>query len=217
MRELIDFVLHVDHYLAGIIDDMGIWTYAILFLIIFCETGLVVTPFLPGDSLLFAAGALAATTVMNVHLLFILLLVAAIIGDATNYNIGKYVGPRVFTTRSRLIKREHLERTRDFFERHGGKTIIMARFMPIIRTFAPFVAGIGEMRYVRFATFNVVGGVLWVAGFLYGGYFFGNLPFVEENFSLVILVIIILSLLPPVIEYLRSRSSGSRAVEATKP
>jgi len=215
MYELIDFILHVDLYLAGIIEDMGLWTYAILFLIVFCETGLVITPFLPGDSLLFAAGALAATTVLNVHLLFAVLLVAAIIGDATNYNIGKFVGPRVFTTRSRLIKREHLDRTRVFFERHGGKTIIIARFMPIIRTFAPFVAGIGEMQYVRFAMFNVIGGLLWVSSFLYAGYFFGNLPVVKDNFSLVVLVIIILSLLPPVIEFLRDRSGKSRA-EAAK-
>lgn len=214
MHELIDFILHVDLYLAGIIADMGLWTYAILFFIVFCETGLVVTPFLPGDSLLFAAGALAATTVMNVHLLFVVLLVAAIIGDATNYNIGRYIGPRVFTTRSKLIKREHLERTREFFDRHGGKTIIIARFMPIIRTFAPFVAGIGEMHYARFATFNVVGGLLWVASFIYAGYFFGNLPVVKDNFSLVVLVIIVLSLLPPVIEFLRSRSGKARTTAA---
>jgi membrane-associated protein len=205
IHALADFFLHLEEHLNAILAQYGGWTYLILFLIIFCETGLVVTPFLPGDSLLFATGAIAANGPLDVRLLFVLLSIAAIAGDTVNYWIGSLVGPRVFTERSRFFKREHLERTHRFYERHGGKTIILARFMPIIRTFAPFVAGIGSMTYLKFLAYNVVGGIVWIGLFLALGYFFGNLPFVEKNFSLVILAIIIVSILPGVIEFIRER------------
>jgi membrane-associated protein len=177
----------------------------LLFFIIFLETGFVVTPFLPGDSLLFAAGAFAGMGWLNVSLLFFLLAIAAILGDTVNYWIGHYIGPRAFSGNIRFLKQEHLIRTHEFYEKHGGKTIVLARFVPIIRTFAPFVAGIGAMSYGRFVTYNVVGGIAWVALFSFGGYFFGNIPFVKENFTLVILGIIFVSLLPPIIEYLKVR------------
>jgi membrane-associated protein len=203
----IDLFLHLDRHLNEIIQDYGIWTYLILFLIIFCETGLVVTPLLPGDSLLFAAGALAATTgsPLNVIILFVLLTIAAILGDTANYWIGSIVGPRAFTSKSRFLKREYLTRTHEFYEKYGGKTIIIARFVPIVRTFAPFVAGIGSMTYWRFLLYNVVGGVLWVAICVFAGYVFGNIPFVKNNFSLVVLAIIFISILPGLIEYIRHR------------
>lgn len=203
----IDFLLHMDHYLNMIIEWAGLWTYAVLFLVIFIETGLVVTPFLPGDSLLFAAGALAATAahVLDVKLLFVLMAVAAVLGDTANYWIGHYFGPKVFTTESRWFKREYLLRTQAFYDKHGGKTIFLARFIPIIRTFAPFVAGIGKMRYGYFISYNIFGGIVWTAMFIFGGYFFGNVPFVKENFSVVVIAIILISLMPPVIEYLRNR------------
>jgi membrane-associated protein len=205
LRQFVDLFLHLDAHLSEVISAYGVWTYAILFLIVFLETGVVVTPFLPGDSLLFAAGTFAALGALDVRLLFVLLTVAAIIGDTLNYAIGNYIGPRAFTGQFRLLKREHLERTQAFYDRHGGKTIILARFVPIVRTFAPFVAGVGTMHYARFISYNVVGAVTWVALFTFGGYFFGNIPAVRANFTLVILAIVGLSVLPMVLEYLRSR------------
>lgn len=216
LHDAIGVFMHLDEHLNNILAQYGTWTYGILFAIIFCETGLVVTPFLPGDSLLFATGALAAGGGLKIELLFMLLSAAAILGDTVNYWIGAYVGPRAFTSGSRLLKREYLERTHRFYEKHGGKTIIIARFVPIIRTFAPFVAGIGTMTYWRFLTYNVVGGLLWITTFLLGGYKFGNLPAVKENFSLVILGIIVVSVLPGVFEYWRHRREvrAERAAEA---
>ncbi len=201
----IDFVLHIDHYLDLIIRSVGAGTYAVLFLIIFIETGLVVMPFLPGDSLLFAAGAFSAKGSLSILPLWLMLMAAAIIGDSVNYWIGNKVGSRVFEHETRWVKREYLERTQKFYEKHGGKTILLARFVPIVRTFAPFVAGIGKMRYSYFLTYNIVGGALWVTLFLWGGYFFGGLPFVENNFSFVIIAIILISVLPAVWETLKAR------------
>jgi membrane-associated protein len=206
IKDFIDILLHLDKHLAGIIQQYGVWTYLILFLIIFCETGLVVTPILPGDSLLFATGAFAATGALDLVTILILLTVAAILGDTVNYWIGSYIGPKAFQyEKSRLFKKEYLIRTHEFYEKHGGKTIIIARFMPIIRTFAPFVAGIGKMTYSKFLMYNVSGGILWIGLFVLGGYFFGNIPFVKKNFTLVILAIIILSILPGVIEFIRHK------------
>jgi membrane-associated protein len=204
LKGLIDIFLHLDRHLGEIIRDYGVWTYAILFLIIFCETGLVVTPFLPGDSLLFAAGTFAALGSLDVHWMFVLLAVAAILGDTVNYWIGSYIGPRAFTGNYRFLKKEYLDRTHRFYEKHGGKTIILARFIPIIRTFAPFVAGIGAMNYGRFLVYNVVGGIVWVGLFLYLGYFFGTISFIKENFSIAVLAIIFLSVLPIIYEVFRS-------------
>ncbi len=207
----IDIVIHLDKYLDLIIRDYGVWTYAILFLIIFCETGLVVTPILPGDSLLFAAGTLAAGSSLDVGLLFSLLSVAAITGNTVNYWIGYHIGPKVFHRKNvRFMNREYLERTHKFYERHGGKTIIIARFIPIIRTFAPFVAGLGFMTYWRFMAYNIAAGIAWIAVFVFGGYFFGNLQVIKRNFSLVILAIIIVSMLPAVIEFLRHKYRSLR-------
>lgn len=205
IKFLIDFVLHLDVYLSEIIRDYGSWTYAILFLVIFLETGFVVTPFLPGDSLLFAAGTFAALGALNPIYLFLLLVVAAILGDTINYSIGAYIGPRAFSGDIKFLKKEHLDKTQAFYEKHGGKMIILARFIPIIRTFAPFVAGIGTMRYRNFIFFNVVGGIAWVAIFISLGYFFGNIPFVQKNFELVILAIIFISFLPPIWEVIKAR------------
>jgi len=208
---ILDFMLHLDVHLGGLIQTYGGWTYLILFGIIFAETGFVVTPFLPGDSLIFAAGAFAGLGLLNPWLIFLLLTTAGILGDSVNYAVGHAIGPRVFRQDMRLLKREYLDRTHAFYEKHGGKTIILARFIPIIRTFAPFVAGVGAMTYPRFITFNVVGAVLWVGIFTTLGYFFGNLPAVEENFTLVILAIIFLSVLPPIIEFLRERAKSKQA------
>jgi len=203
---LLDFFIHLDKHLHLIIQQYGFWTYLILFLIIFCETGLVVTPILPGDSLLFAAGAFAAGGSLHPEWLFLLLSLAAVAGDTVNYAIGAFVGPKVFSQeKSRFFKKEYLDRTHHFYEKYGMKTIILARFVPIVRTFAPFVAGIGRMTYWRFLSYNIVGGIAWIAIFVYGGYFFGNLPFVSQNFTLIILAIIILSILPGVIEILHQR------------
>jgi membrane-associated protein len=202
---ILDYFLNLDTHLSTLIESYGLWTYLILFAIIFAETGFVITPFLPGDSLIFAAATFAGLGVLNPWLIFGLLTIAGILGDGVNYAIGHAVGPRVFREDVRFLKREYLDKTHEFYERHGGKTIIFARFMPIIRTFAPFVAGVGAMTYSRFVVFNVVGAVLWVGLFTALGYFFGNIPAVEENFTLVILVIIGLSVLPPIIEYLRGR------------
>lgn len=210
--ELIDFILHVDRHLTEFVAANGIWVYALLFLIVFVETGFVVMPLLPGDSLLFAAGAIAATGAMDPAVLCLLLFVAAALGDTVNYHIGHYIGPKVFEHENRFIKREYLLQTRAFFERHGGKTIIIARFMPIIRTFAPFVAGVGAMQYQRFLLFNLVGAALWVVSFVVLGYYFGNLPVVKENFTLVIFAIIGISVMPGVIAWARhkldARSQG---------
>ena len=209
ISQIIDFFLHLDKHLAEIISTYGTWTYLILFMIIFMETGLVITPFLPGDSLLFAAGTFASLGVLNVWVLFILLSIAAILGDTVNYWIGHYIGEKAFSGNIRFLKKEYLDRTHDFYERHGGKTIILARFIPIIRTFAPFVAGVGEMSYGRFLTYNVVGGILWVSIFVFAGYFFGNIPFVRDNFSVVILAIIVISVLPGVYEFTKERLKAS--------
>jgi membrane-associated protein len=208
LLNFIDFFLHLDVYLSSFIDSYGLWTYLILFGIIFAETGLVITPFLPGDSLIFAAGALANITVLNPWIIFGSLTVAGIIGDSVNYAIGKAIGPRVFREDVRFLKREYLDKTHAFYEKHGGKTIILARFMPIIRTFAPFVAGVGAMTYRNFVFYNVIGATLWVGMFTLLGYFFGNIPAVEENFTLVIMAIIFLSVLPPIYEFFKERSAS---------
>jgi membrane-associated protein len=211
ISKLIDIFLHLDKHLNEIIGQYGIWTYLILFLIIFCETGLVITPFLPGDSLLFAAGALAALGSLDVFWLFVLLTIAAIVGDTVNYWIGHWVGPKIFHRENvRFLNKRHLERTHEFYERYGGKTIIIARFVPIIRTFAPFVAGIGSMTYWRFIAYNVIGGIAWVGICVFAGYYFGNLAIVKNNFSLVIIAIVLISVLPMAVEYLRHRMSRSR-------
>lgn len=210
IKALIDFILHIDQHLVEIVNDYQTWTYLILFLIIFAETGLVVTPFLPGDSLLFAAGAIIAKpeTALNIGLMWILLIVAAILGDLVNYHVGKFIGVKAFSGKYRFLKIEYLNKTQQFYNKHGGKTIIYARFIPIIRTFAPFVAGIGTMSYGRFATYNIVGGIAWVTSFLFIGYFFGGLPIIKSNFTFVIFGIIFLSILPPIIEVIREKRKG---------
>jgi len=205
MIDIISLALHVDTYIGTLIQQYGVWMYALLFLIIFIETGLVVTPFLPGDSLLFVAGAFAATGDFNLAALLLLLSIAAIAGDTMNYWIGHHIGKRVFSGNIRFIKKEHLERTETFYEKHGGKTIIIARFVPIIRTFAPFVAGVGTMHYKRFLSYNVIGGIVWVFAFTLAGYFFGNIPIVKENLSVVIYAIIVISLAAAVMEIMRHR------------
>lgn len=205
----IDLFLHLDVHLNTVIRDYGMWTYLILFLIVFCETGLVVTPILPGDSLLFAAGTFAAIGSLDVTWLFILLTVAAVLGDAVNYAVGHFMGPKVFSQpNSRIFKKEYLDRTHHFYEKYGGKTIIIARFVPIVRTFAPFVAGVGNMTYAKFASYNIIGGVLWVAVCVGAGYAFGTIPIVKNNFTLVILGIIFVSILPGIVEYLRQRQQA---------
>ncbi len=209
LKTFIDILLHLDQHLDWVIRTYGIWTYAILFIIIFCETGFVVTPFLPGDSLLFASGTFIALGSLDMVWLTGSLSLAAVAGDTVNYWIGHAMGPKVFTREnSRLLNKQHLERTHRFYQKYGGKTIILARFVPIIRTFAPFVAGIGEMAYSRFIAFNVIGGVAWIFFFVLAGYFFGNIPFVRNHFFSVILAIIFISILPMVIELLRQRHSS---------
>lgn len=208
---LFDFIIHIDKHLVDITAQYGVLTYAILFAIIFAETGLVFTPFLPGDSLLFAAGAIAALGSLDVHTLAGLLIAAAILGDNTNYWIGRYIGPKLCEKYPRFIKKQYLDKTHAFFERHGGKTIIIARFMPIIRTFTPFVAGIGKMDYRRFVSYDIAGGILWIASFTYMGYFFGNIPIVKSNFVIVVFTIIIISVLPGIIGYLKHRKEGKQA------
>jgi membrane-associated protein len=210
IETLLDYVIHLDRHLSLIIQDYGVWTYLILFVIVFCETGLVVTPFLPGDSLLFAVGTFAAVGALDLGLIIVLLSAAAILGDAVNYAVGYRLGPRVFRKEGvRFLNREYLDRTHEFYERHGPKTIVIARFVPIIRTFAPFVAGIGRMTYARFALYNVTGGVGWIVILTVGGYLFGNIPVVRQNFTLVIFAIIALSILPGLIEVLRHRRGPS--------
>lgn len=209
LTQLMDVVLHLDQHLQALVASHGAWIYLILFLIVFCETGLVVTPFLPGDSLLFVAGTVAAAGGMDIHLLVLLLIIAAVLGDAVNYGVGHYIGPRIFShSESRWLNPKHLQRAHDFYEKYGGKTIIIARFVPIVRTYAPFVAGAASMTYAKFALFNVSGAVLWVTSLGYASYFFGNLPVIKNNLTLVIIGIIILSILPGVIEILRHRKAG---------
>ena len=203
---IIDFILHIDQHLVSLAAQYGVWIYAILFLIVFCETGLVVTPFLPGDSLLFAAGGIAAIGSMNIHLMVALLIAAAIIGDAVNFMIGKYFGEKLFANPdSKVFKRSYLDKTHAFYEKYGGKTIIIARFVPIVRTFAPFVAGMAKMDYSKFIRYNVIGAVLWVVLFSYIGYFFANTEFVKKNLGLVLIAIIVISVLPAVIEVIRAK------------
>ena len=211
---IIDFVLHIDVHLAELIAQYGVWIYAILFLIIFCETGLVVTPFLPGDSLLFVAGTLAAigSNHINVHLMVLLLICAAILGDTCNYTVGRFFGEKLFTNpNSKIFKQSYLEKTHHFYEKHGGKTIIFARFVPIVRTFAPFVAGMGKMTYPRFIIFCIVAALIWVCSFMYAGYFFGELEFVKKNLSVLVVVIIFVSLLPGIIEVCRQKWLAKKA------
>jgi membrane-associated protein len=217
-RWFVDFILHIDVHLGEIIETYGLWTYLILFSIVFIETGFVVMPFLPGDSLLFAVGAFAAIGSLDLPTAMGLLAAAAILGDTVNYWIGKKVGPRIFYKENAwFLNKKHLDRTHAFYVKHGGKTIIIARFMPFIRTFAPFVAGIGLMSYPRFLAFNVIGGVAWVSLFVLGGYFFGNLPVVRDNFSLVIMAIVVISVVPMVVETIRARREKSREPVAKAP
>jgi membrane-associated protein len=208
MPPILDWILHLDKHLVVLMNDYGVWTYLILFLIVFAETGLVVTPFLPGDSLLFATGALTASGGLDLWTVMGLLFVAAVVGDAVNYAVGHFLGPKVLTENHRFLKREYLRRTEAFYVKYGGKTIVIARFVPIIRTFAPFLAGVGRMAYPRFAAYNVFGAALWVGIFVVGGHFFGNLPAVKRNFTFVILAIIVLSVLPAVVEVWKTRRSG---------
>lgn len=203
---IIDFILHIDKHLVELVQNYGNWVYIILALIIFCETGLVVTPFLPGDSLLFIIGTLTANGVLDIKLIVIILITAALVGDNVNYHIGKIIGPRIFQKENtRLLNRKHLIRTHEFYEKHGGKTIILARFIPIVRTFAPFVAGIGTMSYLKFLSFSIVGAVLWVITFVMGGYLFGNIPFIKNNLTIFVFLIIFISVMPAVIGFIKSK------------
>lgn len=207
----IDIILHLDVHLQWVIETYDVWTYALLFVVIFCETGLIVAPFLPGDSLLFAAGTFAAMGSLNLSLLFLVIFIAAVLGDFVNYQVGKYIGPKVFTKeKSWIFNREYLDRTEKFYEKHGTKTIILARFLPIIRTFAPFVAGVGKMQYLKFVTYNIAGAAAWCILFLLAGYFFGNIPIVRENFTLVIMAIIVISLIPIVKEVVQQFITSSK-------
>lgn len=211
LKQIIDIFLHLDKHLSAVIAQFGVLSYIFLFIIIFMETGLVITPFLPGDSLIFVAGTLAAFGSLNILVLFITLALAAIIGDSINYWIGSMLGRRVFHEKSRFFKKEYLTKTEKFYEKYGGKTIILARFMPIIRTFAPFVAGIGKMKYSQFFSFNIIGGIAWVSLFLFGGYFFGNIPIIKNNFEISIFVIIFISILPGIIEYIKHKRAHKKA------
>ncbi len=217
IKMLIDFILHMDKFLPAIIQALGIWTYLALFFIIFMETGFVITPFLPGDSLLFAAGAIAALGGLDVIPLYLLVAIAAVAGDTANYWIGHAVGPRAFSGNIRFLKKEYLDRTQAFYEKHGGKTILLARFVPIVRTFAPFVAGVGKMRYGYFVSYNIFGGILWTALFTFGGYFVGNLEIVKNNFSLIVIAIILISVLPAVYEVVKARMEGSHKPSGKTP
>lgn len=206
LKELLNFVMNLDSNLTGLIKEYGVWTYLLLFTVIFCETGLVVTPFLPGDSLIFVIGALSANGELNLKVILLVLFLAAIMGDTVNYHIGKFIGPKIFHKENVwFLKKEYLMRTHEFYEKHGGKTIIIARFIPIIRTFAPFVAGMGNMTYWRFISYNIIGAVMWVTLFISAGYFFGNIPVVEENFTFVIFAIVFLSLVPGVITFIKNK------------
>jgi membrane-associated protein len=215
IRTIIEYILHLDKYLGQLVQTYHVWTYLFMFFIIFMETGFVVTPFLPGDSLLFAAGTLAGLgNYLNIGVLYIIFAAAAIAGDTANYWIGHYIGPRAFSGNVRFLKKEYLDRTHAFYEKHGGKTIIIARFIPIIRTFAPFVAGIGAMTYPKFIAYNVIGGMAWVALFVFGGYFFGKLPVIQNNFTFVILAIIFISVIPAIVEIIRGRK---RSITPSEP
>ncbi len=207
---LIDLFLHLDKHLAELISQYGTWTYAILFLVIFCETGLVIAPFLPGDSLLFATGALAATGALDPNIAFALMALASVLGDNTNYTIGRFIGPKAFSGNSRFLKREYLDKTQQFYEKYGGRTIIVGRFLPIIRTFAPFVAGVAKMDRRKYVPFTIIGAMFWVGLFVYAGYFFGSLPFVKNNFSIVIVVIILISAVPAILEVIRHRRNRNK-------
>ncbi|MGY5255117.1 DedA family protein [Sphingobacterium spiritivorum] len=213
ISSLIDFILHIDKHLVEIVNDYQTWTYLILFIIIFAETGFVVTPFLPGDSLLFATGAIIAKpeTDLNIWLMWVLLMVAGILGDMVNYHIGKYIGPKAFSGKYRFLKKDYLDKTEKFYEKYGGKTIIYARFVPIVRTFAPFIAGVGSMSYRKFASYNVIGAIVWVSSFLFLGFKFGELEFVKKNFTYVILGIIVFSILPPVVEVIKEKFKKKEA------
>lgn len=206
-QAFIDFFLHIDKNLALIIANFGVFSYLFIFIVIFMETGFVVTPFLPGDSLLFVAGALSATGSFNIIALWILLCLAAILGDTVNFWVGRFIGPKVFNPnfKSRIFKKEYLDKAQSFYEKHGGKAIVLARFVPIVRTFAPFVAGVGKMHYGRFISFNIFGGILWVSLFLLGGYFLGGLPFIQNNFHYLVVIIILISLVPIAIEFINSK------------
>jgi membrane-associated protein len=206
-----EFILHFDKHLNSVIQQYGAWSYAFLFIIIFMETGFVVTPFLPGDSLIFAASAFAAIGSFNIYILYLILTIAAILGDTVNYWIGHFVGPKAFSGNVRFLKKEYIDKTHAYFEKYGGKTIIIARFIPIVRTFAPFVAGVGSMSYSHFIVYNIIGGITWVGLFTIGGYFFGNLPFVKQNFTLVVLVIIIMSILPAITEFIKAKKSAKES------
>ena len=213
MTEILDFILHIDKHLVALTAQYGLWVYAILFLIIFCETGLVVTPFLPGESLLFASGAVVASSQgsLNIHIIVLILLTAAIVGDAVNFMIGKYFGEKLFSNpNSKIFKQEYLSKTHAFYEKYGGKTIILARFVPIVRTFAPFVAGMGNMHYGRFLRYNIIGALVWVLSLTYLGYIFGNLPFVKDNFGKVVIGIIIVSVLPMIVEFVRTKRNSMK-------
>ena len=209
IKILVDLFLHLDTHLSAVITQYGVWTYGLLFAVIFIETGLVVVPFLPGDSLIFAAGTFASLGSLNIWLLFLLLAIAAVVGDTVNYWIGHYLGDRAYQIK--WIKKEYLDRTHGFFDKYGNKTIFLARFIPIVRTFAPFVAGIGKMSYADFFSYNVFGGIAWVALFSFAGYFFGNIPFIRDHFSLVVIAIVLISLIPMVVEGLKVRSEGKRS------
>lgn len=215
MAEFIDLFLHLDKHLDALVQAYGVWTYVVLFAIIFCETGLVVTPILPGDSLLFAAGAIGSLGSLNVPLLVVLLIIASILGDAVNYSIGKYMGLKAFQNpHSKIFKREYLDKTQRFYNRYGGKTIIIARFVPIVRTFAPFLAGVGEMSYGKFATYNVSGAILWITSMTYAGYFFGGIEIIKKNFSIVVIGIVFVSLLPAIFEIVRAKLESRAAPTA---
>lgn len=215
LQQAFEYFRHIDGHLAELLRQYGTWTYVILFLIIFCETGLVVTPILPGDSLLFAAGAVVASASqsgdpgLNIFFLWILLMIAAIVGDSVNYQIGRWLGLKVFKDDARILKTEYLRRTEAFYAKHGGKTIILARFIPIVRTYAPFVAGASRMDYPRFLSFNIIGGIVWITLFLFAGYFFGNIPVIQRNFEYVVIGIIFVSLLPPILEWIKHRRESA--------
>lgn len=211
IKEVLDYFLHLNDHLKVLVQEYDVWIYVILFLVIFVETGVVVMPFLPGDSLLFAAGSIAAIGQMNILILLGLLFAAAFLGDTANYLIGNFIGPRVFSRDYKLIKRAHLLRTQEFFEKHGPKTIIIARFIPIVRTFAPFIAGIGKMNYGKFISYNLIGGAVWVFGLTMAGYWLGEIPWVKKNFELVVLGIIVVSVMPPVIEFLKTKFAKKTA------
>jgi len=225
LHSLINFILHIDEHLIAFVTAYGAWTYALLFLIIFCESGIIFTAFLPGDSLLFAIGALTASMsgVLNIHLLFFFLVIASVSGNGLNYFVGNWIGPKVFRSgNSWIFNKKHIEKAHVFYERYGGKAIIIARFIPIVRTLVPFIAGVGYMKYRQFFIFNLVGALLWIGGLVYGSYLFGNIPFVKQHFSLVILAIIILSLMPPLIEmirhrYFRGRTQQEKSVTGNAP